>query len=194
MSDRPWWSAAVQWGLWAVLMTIVMGWLAGSRAQDPAAQSGKALVHPRTTLIIGLVCTGLFLVIAALSAIFPGKTGSPLVTLFFLTFAALGFLMILEYRNGRHTLTPEGLRYGRMLGSRGAFGWSEVTQLRYLESAKWFRLVVADGRVVRVSAMLVGLPRFAQAALGQVAPAAIDGDTRSVLEATAAGNLPQIWG
>lgn len=194
MSDRPWWGAAVQWGLWAVIMGIVMGWLARSRTQPGASQGGQALVHPRSTLIIGLVCTGLFLLIAALSAVFPGKTGSPLITLFFLGFAALGFLMILEYRNGRHTLTPDGLQYRRMLGSTGALRWSEVTRLRYSESAKWFRLELADGRVVRVSAMLVGLPGFAQAALGQVPPAAIDADTRSVLEATAAGNLPRIWG
>jgi len=194
MSDRPWWGTAVQWGLWAVIMGIVMGWLARSRTQPGASQGGQALVHPPSTLIIGLVCTGLFLFIAALSAVFPGKTGSPLITLFFLGFAALGFVMILEYRNGRHTLTTDGLQYRRMLGSTGALRWSEVTRLRYSESAKWFRLELADGRVVRVSAMLVGLPGFAQAALGQVAPAAIDADTRSVLEATAAGNLPRIWG
>jgi hypothetical protein len=37
-------------------------------------------------------------------------------------------------------------------------------------------------------------PALRKLPLGQVAPAAIDADTRTVLEATAAGNLPRIWG
>ena len=102
--------------------------------------------------------------------------------------------MILEYRNGRHTLTEDGLQYGRMLGQIGALRWNEVRRLAYSESAKWFRIELADGRVVRVSAMLVGLPNFARAALDHVPSSAIDPNTHSVLEATAAGNLPRIWG
>jgi hypothetical protein len=72
--------------------------------------------------------------------------------------------------------------------------WSDVRSLRYSQSAKWFRLDLADGRVVRISAMLQGLPEFAAAALTQVPPATIDGDTRMVLEATARGELPRVWG
>jgi hypothetical protein len=41
--------------------------------------------------------------------------------------------------------------------------------------------------------MLQGLPDFAAAALTQVPQAAIDGDTRTVLEATARGELPPVW-
>jgi hypothetical protein len=111
-------------------------------------------VRPRSTLIIGLLCAGLFLTIALLSALFPGKTGSPAITLFVGGFAALGLLMILEYRNGRHTLTENGLQYGRMLGQTGALRWNDVRRLGYSESAKWFRIELAGGRVVRVSAML----------------------------------------
>ena len=53
---------------------------------------------------------------------------------------------------------------------------------------------LADGRVIRISAMLQGLPDFAAAALGGVPPAAIDADTRALLEATARGELPRVWG
>jgi Bacterial PH domain len=102
--------------------------------------------------------------------------------------------LILDYRNARHTLTADGLRYGKMLGGTGTLRWADVQRLSYSQSAKWFRLDLADGRVVRVSAMLVGLPRFARAALGQVPPAALAPDARTVLEATAAGELPRIWG
>jgi hypothetical protein len=194
ISTRPWWADALQWGLWAVAMFAVMGWLARSRSGVRPQSEAGALVHPRSTLIIGLVCTGFFLTLAVLSAVFPGKTGSPLISLVFLGFAALGLPMILDYRNARHLLTSDGLQYGKMFGRGGRLRWTEVRKLRYSESAKWFRLELAGGQVVRISAMLRGLPEFAAAALGQVAPAAIDEKSREVLQATARGDLPSIWG
>ena len=193
MSNRPWWAGLVQWGIWAAVMTVVMGWLARSRTDPAGVADSRTLAHPRTTLIVGLACTGLFLALAVLSAAFPGKTGSVWVTLLFLGFAAMGFLMLLDYRNARHSITEDGLQYGRLLGGRGMLRWSEVRRLIYSESAKWFRLELSDGRVVRISAMLVGLPSFARAALDQVPPAAIPPGSRTVLEDTAAGNLPSIW-
>jgi len=194
MTSRPWWAAAVQWGIWAALMSIVMGWLARTRTKAPAPHEARSLAHPRSTLVVGLVCGGLFLALAVVSALFPGKTGSPLVSLFFLAFAALGALLILDYRNARHVLMPDGLHYGKLLGRGGQFRWADVRQLRYSQSAKWFRLELADHRIVRISAMLRGLPEFAAAVLSQVPPAAVDGETRGVLEATARGDLPRVWG
>jgi len=90
VSNRPWWGPVVQWGLWAVAMILVMGWLARSRTQPRRPQDAQRLAHPRSTLIIGLACAGFFLTIAVLSAVFPGKTGSPALSLFFVGFAALG--------------------------------------------------------------------------------------------------------
>jgi hypothetical protein len=194
MATQPWWAPVLQWGLWAVLMTIVMGWLAHTRSHPRAAGEAHTLAHPRSTLVIGLICGGFFLALAVLSAVFPNKTGSPLVTLFFLAFAVLGLPLVLDYRNARHTLTPDGLRYGRMLGNGGMLRWAEVRRVHYSEAAKWFRLELAAGEIVRVSAMLKGLPEFAAAVLAQVPPAAIDPDTRAVLQATAHGELPRIWG
>jgi hypothetical protein len=171
-----------------------MGWLARARSHPRASQVAHTLAHPRSTLVIGLACTGFFLLLAVWSTLFPGKTGSPLISLFFLGFAALGAPLILDYRNARHALTPDGLRYGRLLGGGGQARWIDVRELRYSQSAKWFRLDLADGRVVRISAMLQGLPEFAAAVLTHVPPPAIDGDTRTVLEATARGELPRVWG
>jgi hypothetical protein len=37
----------------------------------------------------------------------------------FLAFAALGVPLILDYRNARHVLTPDGLRCGKLLGGGG---------------------------------------------------------------------------
>lgn len=192
--SRPWWATALQWGLWAVVMGLVMGWLARARTRPRGPQEPHTLTHPRSTLVIGLVCAGFFLLLAAWSALFPGTTGSPLISLFFLGFAAMGVPLILDYRNARHELTADGLRYGKLLGGGGQARWPEVRKLRYSQSAKWFRLDLADGRVVRISAMLQGLPEFAAAVLSQVPPAAIDEDTRAVLEATGRGELPRVWG
>jgi Bacterial PH domain len=174
-------------------MTAVMGWLARARARPRAPQETHTLVHPRSTLVVGLVCAGFFSVLAVWSALFPGKTGSPLISLIFLAFAALGVPLMLDYRNARHELVPDGLRYGKLMGGGGRMRWTDVRTLRYSQSAKWFRLDLADGRVVRISAMLQGLPEFAAAVLTQVPPAAVDADTRTVLEATAQGELPRVW-
>lgn len=194
MTTRPWWAPVLQWGLWAVAMAGVMGWLARTRTRPGAASEASTLAHPRSTLIVGLVCAGFFLTLAVWSALLPNQTGSPLISLFFLAFAALGLPLVLDYRNARHTLTPDGLAFGRMLGAGGQLRWVDVRKLRYSQSAKWFRLELADGRVVRISAMLRGLPEFAAAALAQVPPGSIDDDTRTVLEATAQGELPRVWG
>ena len=107
-------------------MAAVMGWLARARTRPRAPQEAHTLAHPRSTLVVGLVCAGFFSLHAVWSALFPGKTGSPLISLFFLAFAALGV--------------------------------------------------------------------FAAAALGGVPPAAIDADTLALLEATARGELPRVWG
>jgi Bacterial PH domain len=184
----------LQWGVWALVMGAVMGWLARARSRPRAAQETHTLAHPRSTLIIGLVCAGFFAVLAVWSAILPGRTGSPLISLFFLAFAALGIPLILDYRNARHRLTPDGLRFGRLFGGGGQARWEDVRQIRFSQSAKWFRMDLADGRVIRISAMLQGLPEFAAAALAQVSPAAVDADTRALLEATARGDLPRVWG
>jgi hypothetical protein len=174
-------------------MSAVMGWLARARTSPGAPHDSRTLAHPRSTLIVGLVCTGFFLLLAVWSFLFPGKTGSPVISLFFLGFAALGAPLILDYRNARHVLTHDGLQYGKLFGGGGRMRWTEVRELRYSQSAKWFRLQLADGRVVRISAMLRGLPEFAAAALAQVSPAAIGEDAPVVLQATAQGELPRVW-
>jgi Bacterial PH domain len=194
MTTRPWWAPVLQWGLWAVAMGAIMTWLAQTRTRPRAASEASTLAHPRSTLVIGLICGGFFLTLAVWSALLPGKTGSPFISLFFLGFAALGVPLVLDYLNARHTLTADGLRYGKLLGGGGQLRWVDVRKLRYSEGAKWFRLELTDGRVVRISAMLRGLPEFAAAVLAQVPSGAIDADTRAVMQATAQGEQPRVWG
>ncbi|PYP66807.1 MAG: hypothetical protein DMD36_16560 [Gemmatimonadetes bacterium] len=161
-------------------MGAIMAWLARSRARTRPAADAQRLTHPRSTLIVGLACSFLFSGVALASALWPGKTGSPGISLAFLAFAALGVPLILDYRNARHTLTEDGLRYGRTWGGGGTLRWREVRRLRYSAAWKWFRLEGPEGQVAR-------------AALAQVPAAAIDPQTRPVLEATAQGNPPSLW-
>ena len=127
---RPAWSIALQWVLWAAAMGAIMAWLARSRARTRPAADAQRLTHPRSTLIVGLACSFLFSGVALASALWPGKTGSPGISLAFLAFAALGVPLILDYRNARHTLTEDGLRYGRTWGGGGTLRWREVRRLR----------------------------------------------------------------
>ena len=193
MATRPLWAVVLQSTLWLLLMTAVMRWLGRTREQEPEGATGT-LAHPRSTLILGLVCTGFFLACAVGSVLLPGPRRPAFIPYFFLGFAALGVPMILDWRNARHTLVPGGLRYRTMLGHGGDLRWADVRKLRYSPSSKWFRLDLADGRAVRISAMLTGLPAFARAALAEVDPGAIDAESRRVLDATAVGELPRIWG
>jgi hypothetical protein len=50
-----------------------------------------------------------------------------------------------------------------------------------------------NNKVVRLSALLVGLPEFARAALSHSDSIDIDDATRAILDQTAAGNPPNIW-
>ncbi len=183
----------VQWGLWFLAMAAIMGWLSRARMRAPEAGDG-VLSHPRGILVVGLVTTFFFAALAVLSAVFPGRNPSRIPTILFLVFVLMGLVVILDYYNGRHTLTPEGLRYGKLWGGGGVARWDEVRSLRYSESARWFRIELADGRVVRVSAMLQGLPRFAAEALSRLPTSVVDEESRRVLEAAASGQLPGIWG
>ena len=50
-----------------------------------------------------------------------------------------------------------------------------------------------SGAVVRLSVMLMGLPVFATVLLARARPAALDPETRLILQATAEGNPPSVW-
>jgi len=195
MPDRAWWGHGIPWALWGVLMALIMGWLARARRKPRAALNRHILEHPVPTLVVGLGCTILFLTIAGLSARFPGRNGALWITGFFLALALLGAWIVLEYFRERHRLEPGGLRYRDALSFRsGTLRWSAVESVRYSQYSKWFRITAKDGDVVRVSALVMGLPEFAQAVLAEVRPGAIDEATRPILEQTAAGSPPSIWG
>lgn len=177
-------------------MSAIMGWVARSRMLASRESQEGRLKYPPSILVIGLAGLAFFLGLAILGNVLPlgGKTAPPLATTIFLGFATLAAVMTADYFLSRHFVTEEGIDYGRLTGRRGKFEWSEVIEVRYSESMKWFRLRGRSGAVARVSAMVIGLPEFARLVLAHVPADAIDPQTRDVLEATAAGNLPKVWG
>jgi hypothetical protein len=193
MASRPWWTHLIQWAVWLALMALVMGWLARARLKPRAADDRDTLEHPIATLVTGLGSTAFFLTLTILSARASGPSRSSWAPFLFLALALLGAWLIVAFCRERLQLEPGGLRYRRALGRSGVVRWSEVAAVSYSPAWKWFRIATTDGRAVRASAMLRGLPELAQALLAEVRPPAIDGETRSILERTAAGSPPSVW-
>jgi Bacterial PH domain len=193
MSNRPWWALALQWTLWFVLMTVVMRWLGKNRFQRRRIEEIGTLRHPTSTLVVGLVCFCFFAALTVWSAVTTNKTATWWTTAGFAAFAAMSVPMILDYFMARHRLTDGGLAYRKLAGTTGFFRWSELRSVRYAQMMKWFRLETTTGDVLRISAMLIGLPEFARALLSSAPAGAMDADTRRILEATAEGNPPSLW-
>jgi hypothetical protein len=183
-------ATALQWILWALIMSLIMGWVARSRMRPRPAGCDQQLRHPVSTLIIGLAGFLLFAVIAVISNVFANETTSWWTTAIFVGFA---LPVIGDYFAARHEVSPEGLRYGRLIGVGGFVRWDELKSVRFSSSMKWFRLESQSGTVVRVSVMLMGLPVFAQMLLANARSEAIDPTTRMILQATAEGNPPSVW-
>jgi hypothetical protein len=193
MTNRPWWALALQWTLWLVLMTVVMRWLGRNRFKRRHIEEIGTLRHPTSTLIVGLVCFCFFAALTFFSAITTNKTATRWTTAIFAVFAAMSVPMILDYFMARHRLSDDGLAYRKLIGTTGFLRWSELKSIRYAQMMKWFRLETATGDILRISAMLIGLPEFARALLVAAPADAMDADTRRVLEATAQGNPPSLW-
>ena len=188
--NRVW----LQWTLWGLLMSLVMGWVARSRSRPGHAGSGQRLQHPTSTLVIGLACFLLFAAIAVISNGIANATTSWKTTTVFVGFALLALPVVGDYFAARHEVSAEGLRYGRLVGSGGYMPWTELKSVRFSEAMKWFRLESQSGKVVRLSVMLMGLPTFAQFLLAHAPPQSIEKNTLPILQTTAEGNPPAVWG
>jgi hypothetical protein len=174
-------------------MALVMGWVARSRVKARPHSDPRRLVHPPSTLIIGIVVFLFFAGIAIISNVFPNKTVTWWTTTIFVGFALLSLPIVADYFLARHDVSEEGLSYGRLTGQRGYLKWSDLHRVKSAPVMKWFRLETQSGDVARISAMLRGLPEFARLLLARTPPHAIDAETLSILQATADGNPPPVW-
>ncbi len=181
----------LMWAIWGALMVLVMGAVSRAWTREAAGWTGGELRHPRVILIVGLVTGVPFLLggMAALVLAGPDRW----VALIFFSFAALGGYLAWEYVAVRYSISDDGFTYRTLSAGRGTARWSDVKAIRWSPSAKWLRLELADGRVVRISVLMLGLDRFASAILTG-ATAESDPETRTVLEACARGQPPSPWG
>ena len=184
----------LKWTLWAIIMSLIMGWVARSRRQHRPAGYARRLQHPLSTLIIGLVSFLFFAAIAVISNVFANATTTWLTTTVFVGFALLALPIVSDYFAARHEVSEEGLRYGRLFGAGGHIRWADLKSVRFSTAMKWFRLESQSGAVVRISVMLMGLPVFAQLLLVHTPPETIESNTLPVLQMTAEGNPPSVWG
>jgi Bacterial PH domain len=192
MSDRPWWAHLLQWGLWALVMALVMGWLAKSRRKATVATGAQVLTHPPTTLIVGLACTVLFMFLTALAALYAKDTEgwTPLV---FLGFALLGAPLVGEALRVRHEVRDDGIVYRGLFATHDKIAWDELESVRWSVPMKWLAVKTRDGRTLRFSGLLNGLDALARA-LHERAPAMrVDESTAKVLADAREGKLPSIW-
>jgi len=193
VENRAWWITLLQWTLWGVLMIIVGGWLAKSRFRARPAAEAHRLVHPTSTLIVGLVCFAFFAGLAIVSNVIPNETTTWWTTAIFVGFALLSLPMVFGFFVQEHGISEEGLAYRSLAGTRRYFRWSDLRSVRYAPLMKWFRLETQSGNIARVSVMLMGLPEFARLLLKNAPQGAIDAGTLDMLRATAAGNPPSVW-
>lgn len=183
----------IQWVLWGTLMHYFMRWLARSRVREPERTAdGVVLRNPKSTLIVGVVCT--MLCLGASIACLCFLDGGAVLASMFLSFAAMGALVIADYFMDRFEVKNDGLSYQTTLGGAGFALWADIVSVKYQPNRRWFRMDFRGGAKTRVSALLTGLPAFATAVLAHASGAKMDAETRAIVEATANNQPPNIGG
>jgi hypothetical protein len=191
--DERWWTTPLWWVLWLLLMSVIMGWIARSRLHaQPASEAGR-LTQTLAILIVGLVCFLVFTGMAIVSNVIPNTTATWQTTAIFVGLACIGAPLVTGFFLEQYQASPDGLAGTNFIGVRKQLRWSELRSVRYSLFMKWFRLETQSGTVIRISAMLTGLPEFARLLLENAPTQAIDAETLELLRATAAGNPPSVW-
>jgi hypothetical protein len=144
-------------------------------------------------LAVGVICSLFFFAcsIAAFLTITDGR--GTFYLLAFNAFTLLGFPLIADYYKDRFEVREDRLVFQTTFGGAGSCSWSEIAEVSYSQGMKWFRLVLRNGRVVRVSVMMIGLPSLAERLLTHATAATMTEPNRQVLRATASGNPPSVW-
>ena len=186
-------TTAVQWILWVLIMTLVMWWVSRSQTRARPKADQQLLQIPSSALVLALVCALFFFGLAIISnTIGKNETTSIWTTLIFVGFGVLSLFLIAEYFFARHRVFDQGMTYGRMLGQRGVFQWSEVAHIKYAPYMRWFVIKLHSGKTVRVSSLVMGLPEFARLVLLHVPKQAMNEETRAFFEEIEERGLPLV--
>ena len=151
----------------------------------------NVLTHPTTTLVIGLVCTAVFVAVSV--GVLIAEADERWAMLIFLAFATLGCVVVVEALRVRHELTSEGMAYRGWWKRYAEVPWGEFVSARWSPSMKWLVLMTRDGRVMRFSGLLNGLDTLAVRLQRHAPDLAADPITEKVLSDARAGTLPSVW-
>jgi hypothetical protein len=185
------WTFLLQHSFEAVLVALVLGWLARSRLSSSRNRPG-VMGYPIGVLLIGVVCFALFSAGVGAQLLMPNNTVT-WWTIGAVAALALGSLVLIAaYFVEHHELSPDGVSLSMLFSGRKHLRWAELRSVRYSSRMSWFRLETQSGAVGRVSTMMARLPEFAQLLLAKAPREAIDGRSLALLEASAAGRPPPI--
>ncbi len=189
---REWWVAFLPaFGtLFPALLTASV--VARRKRKEAALEHPGRMQYPPTMLAVGMLLLGIFLALLGLLTFNANGTPDPIVGAATAGCAVLGILIVAAYWRSWHELTPDGLEFGRLLGSRGSLRWRDVTHISYSRGMHWFRIETASGDAVRVSTLLTGLPEFARTVLQQVPGYAFASGTREALQGYVQGQMPRL--
>jgi hypothetical protein len=155
-------------------------------ARPNSAAASFRMAYSPFILVLGIVVTAFGVGVAVASNVFSNCTTTVWTTSGFLLFAGFGVLMIVEYVRDRHDLSNDGMNHAGVFWGRGRMAWPAVTSVRFHPYLSAFVLRTETGQCAVLSVMLTGIPEFARIVLAQVRAAAVDPETRSLLEATVA--------
>ncbi len=179
-----------------VFVVLFMLWLSRARLRRRPYHERDILAYPPILLVFGIIYLLLFLGFAVL--ILLTTSGAERLKFFLLSVAfSLGGLPIIAASLfEKHRVSALGIEYSPLLGvgSGGYLPWSEVRRVKFSSFMRWFILEGYDGTKVRISVMMMGLPEFARYLLASVAPEAIEARALHLLQQTAYGFPPRLWG
>lgn len=185
-----WIAAILKYLAFAAVLMLATRWI--ERARHGAPRVDNQLAPPPALLVIGIV-GGLVMCAGPVLAVVRPDPQLPVFSFIVLSsFLLLPGALIAGYFFGRHHVSDEGMDFGRSFGGRVAFRWLEVRRISYGRMWPCFRIELQSGRVLRVSASLVGLRCFASHVLRHVPAARIEKKTLFLLEQTAQGILPRL--
>lgn len=188
--DHSWLAAIAKAVFFAAALALTMRWLARSRNRPRPPELDRELAYPPAMLVLAIAGMVFFSGVTIAAMIWPDGRHPVLAVLMLGGFILLPAVLLADYFFARHTVSEEGMAFGRLSGKRGAFRWGEVKRVRFGHMAYWFKLELQSGETVRISAFLMGLPAFAHCVLRHVPAARIDKATRALLEQTARGAAP----
>ena len=112
-------------------MTLTMRRLARGRHPAAPATAGGRVQHHAGSLVIGVICTLLFIGVMVAASIWPDEGVNAWFYAFMTCFVLLGAYLVADWRFARHTVSEAGMDFGRPAGRRVVFGWGEVRNVRF---------------------------------------------------------------